>query len=253
MDKKIISKYDKCSHVLVYTGYVEKDNDVIYRCGCAKCKLDERVLDRELDTLSREQLAQRKYITAHNGNIPGYYIPKFCNDIDKLNNAYKDFINSKNYNVSEEEIINEITKQIRIVDTLNYLEARADKEYEKIRAEQYAFYDNCCHSKIITGISKKTNEIRYGCPKCMLDERILDFDVKKMSGVEKIVYDYLAAGYFGECGRKIEQYYPNLPELHGYYERLNLPNTYRGYQQAEDEIIRHILIKNKDESVIFRK
>ena len=250
--KRIINKYDKCEHVLVYTGILEKEKNIIYRCGCAKCKLDERVLDRELDTLSREQLAQRKYITEHNGNIPGFYIPKFCSDLDKLNDAYQEFISNKTYEVSEEEVVNEITKQIRIIDTLNYLDALSDKEYERIKEEQYAFYDSCCHTKVVTGISKKTGKIRYGCPKCMLDERLLDFPPETYSGVGKIIYDYMADGYF-ENGRNIEKYYPDLSELHDYYKRLNVPNTYEGYQRAEDEMIRHILIKNKDESVIFRK
>ena len=252
MNKKIISKYDKCSHLLVYTGAVEKDNKIEYRCGCVKCKLDERVLDKKLDELNKEQLQQRKYILSNNNHIPGINIPKQCSNLNELNKAYNEFKDSHNYNYSEEQVINEIRKQIKIIDTFNYMNVKVKNEYELMRIEHYNFYDSCCHQKVVTGISKKTGEIRYGCTKCMLDERLLDKSRDDMTGNAQIIYDYLASGEFSKYGRKIDLYYPYLGDLHIYYKSLNVPDTYQGYQKAEEDMIKYILIKTRKEDVIIR-
>ncbi len=252
MNKKILNKYDNCNHVLVYTSVFGKDKDVIYRCGCPKCMLDERVLDIPLDSLSKEQTKQREYLISKNNNIPGYYIPKLCSNLNELNKAYKEFISTRDYNYSEEEIINEFTKQIRIIDTMNYVEARANDEYEKVREEHYNYYDNCCHLKVVTGISKKTGEIRYGCIKCMLDERFLDYQRESLDGFQQILYDYLATDSFKKYGRKIDLYDPYLGELHTYYKKLNVPETYKGYQMAEDSLTNHILVKSRKKDKIYK-
>ena len=253
MNKKIISKYDKCSHILVCTNAYEKDNDVIYRYACPKCMLDERVLDIPLDVLSNEHLKQRDYILNHNNNIPGIYISKYCSDLNELNKSYKEFINTRNYNYKEEAIIDEIKKQIKIMDTMNYIKTRANEEYEKLKEEHYNYYDNCCHLKVVTGISQKTNEIRYGCIKCMLDERFLDYSRESLDGFQQIIYDYLATGSLKKYGRNINLYDPYLGELHIYYKKLNVPNTYKGYQDAEEAITNHILIKTRRQDKLFRK
>lgn len=230
MNKKITSKYDKCSHILVITNAFEKDNEIIYRHSCAKCKLDESVLDKNIDTLTKDQLEQKKYLLKNKGYIPGIYIPKYCSNIDELNKEYEEFI-SKTKQYNDEDIIKKIKKEIKIMDTLSYLAVKGEEAFAEMKREHEQVFDNCNHIKIVTGISRKTGKPTYGCPKCCLDERLLEFDREEFPRSEQIIYDYLKAGKFNNRGRKLNIYFPYIANLHKYYKNLNLKNT------VEDDII----------------